>query len=158
MKGWQVGLGLGLLVAAGVGFTSTAAAKPATASELDVSPDCSRIEVKDKAKIVARVGAVVVGMFPSDDTPLLDVVLKVLGTLVPQCSWPPAEGLDPEFISKDGAAKWSQVLAIASSMTWGQAKAQLGNFDMATPVGANPQEIAAGLTIVAALAGHKGYG
>lgn len=158
MKGWHIGVAALVLGLGAAGWASTAAAKPAEASELEVAPDCSTIVVKDKARIVARVGAIVVKALPSDDTPLLDLVVQVLNTLVPQCTWPPPEGLDPEFSSPDGSAKWSTVLPLISSMTWGEARAKLGSLDMATPSGASPVEIAAGLTVVAALSGRKGYG
>lgn len=155
MKTWHVGLALAAVAA--VAWGSTAAAAPAKDDELLVSDDCSRIEVRNKAAIVARVGAVIVRELPGDDMPAIDLAVKVLRTLVPQCTWPPPAGSDPEFVSPDGSARWSQIQPIAATLTWGQVRSRLGSFDTLSPTGASPAEIAAGLSMVALLSGRTGY-
>lgn len=157
MKGWHIGVIAALLGGGLLAYGSTAAAAPASDSELEVAPDCSRIEVKNKAAVVARVGAVIVRELPGDSTPVLDLAVKVLQTIVPQCPWPPLAGVDPEFVSPDGSARWSQIQPIAAALTWGQVKSRLGSFDMASPGGASPAEVAAGLSMVALLSGQTSY-
>jgi hypothetical protein len=150
----KVGIGIAVVAAATAIYVGTASASPAAASDLEVSRDCSRLTVKSRAGLTAKVGLAVWAESPKPETRVIDLLAAVLKRLVPQCAWPPPgdtvfAGLS-EFRAPVEAVTWDELVEKVGELTWGEAKS-MGALDFAPVGGASPPQLAAGVALLAAL-------
>lgn len=148
-------------------FSKEAAA--ASPSDIEVSPSCGRITIKNRATVTAKVGLAVLGSDVQNATPVRDVLITVLQKLIPACSWPPPVAVtqcpdaadcptNPVFagLSLFGApvdeVTWIEVVAQLGDLTWGEAKSMgVLDFAPAPGTGADSRALQAGLALLAAL-------
>jgi hypothetical protein len=174
MTPWSI---IALAAAAAVAVTAialvptTAVASP---SDLEVSPSCGRITIKDRATLTAKVGLAVLTIAPADDTQLRDLFIQVMQKIAPQCSWPPPVAVGPcedltncatnpmfAGLALFGAPKdeisWIEIVGGLGEVTWGDAK-NAGVLDFAPAPGGSSQALAAGVAFMDALVQAAGGG
>jgi hypothetical protein len=86
--GWTIGLGL--IVAAGIGAVVFLGSRKAVAAEtaktaFKIAPDCKRIEVIDEAEAKSAIIAAALGEFHGKNEPAVALLDRVGTTLFPQC-------------------------------------------------------------------------
>jgi len=150
----KVGIGLTVVAVATALYVGTASASPASPSDLEVSPDCSRVTIKSRAGITAKVGLAVWAESPKPETRVVDLFAAVLRRLIPQCAWPPVgetvfAGLTA-FRAPVDAVTWDEVVAQVGELTWAEAKS-MGALDFSPVGGVSSQQLAAGVALLAAL-------